>query len=360
MLSPTEVGQVMVRVGIAGLGFMGVTHFKALEQVGDAEVGAVCTRSTKKLAGDWRDVQGNFGDGGSEQDLQAIATYPQYGDLIRDDNLDLIDICLPSPMHADTTVAALEAGKHVLVEKPIALTVKDADRMIAAAKLAGRHLMVAHVLRFAPPWAFVKEAMTSGQFGRLVTLSIRRVICPPKWSRSIADLSVNGGPLIDLHIHDVDFVLHLLGKPKRVVATGWVSDGVVMYVATNYDYGDGPVVHCHGGAVAMAGRPFVDGYEACFEKATVAFAAATEPAGNDPAKRQSQAHELIVYDDDGGVSFPQSDAQDPFVGQLAHAVECVANDQPSTILGADSARQSLAMTFLERESILTGQYVVVT
>jgi predicted dehydrogenase len=354
----------MVRIGIAGIGFMGVTHFKALAQVRGARVGAICTRSEKKLAGDWRDVQGNFGDSGGEQNLEAITAYARYDELIRDQSIDLIDICLPSPMHADTTVAALEAGKHVLVEKPIALTVADADRMIAAAKSAGRQLMVAHVLRFAPPWAFVKEAMTSGRFGLLVTLSIRRVICPPKWSSSIADFAANGGPLIDLHIHDVDFVLHLLGKPRRVVATGRVSDGVVTYVAANYDYGGGsgggPVVHCHGGAVAMAGRPFTDGYEACFEKATVAFATATEPADNDPAKRRSQAHELIVYDADGGVSFPQFDGQDPFVGQLAHAVQCVADDQPSTILGADSARQSLAMTFLERESILCGQYVDVT
>lgn len=346
----------MVGIGIAGIGFMGVTHFKAIAEVADARVAAICTRSEKKRAGDWREVQGNFGEGGGVQDLGSIATYQQFDDLIRDRDIDLIDICLPSPMHAATTIAALEAGKHVLVEKPIALSVEDADRMIAAARSTGRLLMVAHVLRFVPQWAFIRQAM-DGRFGRLLTLSIERIITSPDWSKDVADLKANGGPLIDLHIHDVDFVLHLLGKPKRIASVGRDVDGCVLYVSTQYDYGDGATVTSRGGAVARKGRPFMQAYEACFEEATVTVSTATEPLGNDPARRQSQTHELIVYDAAGRVSFPTLDGPDPFVAQLEHAVQRVSRDEPSTLIGAESAREALALCFLEGEAVRRGQYV---
>jgi predicted dehydrogenase len=346
----------MVGIGIVGIGFMGMTHFKAVVQIAAARVVAICTRSKKKRAGDWRDVQGNFGANGGVQNLEGISTSPRFDDLICDPDIDLIDICLPSAMHASTAIAALEAGKHVLVEKPIALSVKDADRMIAAARSTGRQLMVAHVLRFVPEWVFLKQVM-DGRFGRLLTLNIQRIISLPDWSEGIAGPKVNGGPLIDLHIHDVDFVLHLLGRPKRIASVGREADGCVLYVSTLYDYGDGATVTSRGGAVARKGRPFMQAYEACFEKATVTVSTATEPLGNDPASRHSQTHELIVYGADGQASFPTPEGPDPFIAQLEHAAQCVSRDKPSTLISAESAREALALCFLEGEAIRRGQYM---
>src|SRR5690242_15129554 len=103
----------MVKVGIAGIGFMGVTHFKALQNVKGARVAAICTRDEKKLAGDWRSVQGNFGDAGGTQDLSKVARYRDFDEMLADESLDLIDICLPTPLHRDATIAAVKAGKHV-------------------------------------------------------------------------------------------------------------------------------------------------------------------------------------------------------------------------------------------------------
>jgi len=119
----------MVRVGIAGIGFMGVTHYKALQKVKGAKVTAIFTRDPKKLGGDWTKVKGNFGDSGGVQDLSKVKRYDDLGAMLADPDLDLIDICLPTHLHRDVTLDALKAGRHVLVEKPIALDVRDADRM---------------------------------------------------------------------------------------------------------------------------------------------------------------------------------------------------------------------------------------
>src|SRR5688500_18724828 len=113
----------MVRVGIAGIGFMGVTHFKAYQQVDGAQVTAIFTRDPEKLEGDWSNVRGNFGGAGGVQDLTGVRKYDELDRLLADPEIDLLDLCLPSHLHRDITLKAVEAGKHVLVEKPIALNV---------------------------------------------------------------------------------------------------------------------------------------------------------------------------------------------------------------------------------------------
>src|SRR5688500_13270731 len=113
----------MVRVGIAGIGFMGVTHFKAYQQVEGARVAAIFTRDPAKLQGDWTNVRGNFGEAGGQQDLTGIRGHSDLDALLSDLEIDLLDICLPSHMHREIAVRAMDAGKHVLVEKPIALEV---------------------------------------------------------------------------------------------------------------------------------------------------------------------------------------------------------------------------------------------
>ena len=86
----------MVNIGIVGIGFMGMTHYKAIAQVQGGQVAAIVSRDPKKRAGDWRDIQGNFGDGGGEQDLSGIRCYETLDELLADPEIDLVDICLPT------------------------------------------------------------------------------------------------------------------------------------------------------------------------------------------------------------------------------------------------------------------------
>src|SRR5437660_4062026 len=157
----------MVRIGIVGIGFMGMIHYLAARQLADGRVVALCSRDPRKRAGDWTSIQGNFGPRGTRMDLSGQATYADLDGLLADPHVDLVDLCVPNDEHARLAIRALGAGKHVLVEKPIALTTADADVMVAAAKASGKLLMVGHVLPFFPEFAYAREAIASGRLGRL-------------------------------------------------------------------------------------------------------------------------------------------------------------------------------------------------
>src|SRR6185436_1588496 len=149
-------------------------------------------------------------------------------------------------------IKALQSGKHVLVEKAIALDTKDADAMLDAATKAKRLLMVAHVLPFFPEFAYAAQVIRSGEFGKLLGGHFKRVISKPDWSAEIGDASKTGGPAVDLHIHDTHFIGLVCGVPGHVFATGVVEGGTVTYLTTQYLYGaGGPAVTCSSGAVAM-------------------------------------------------------------------------------------------------------------
>src|SRR4029077_5036468 len=165
----------MIRIGIVGIGFMGMIHYLAAKKLKDARVEAICSRDEKKLAGDWTSIQGNFGPHGEMMDLGGIKKYRNLDDLLGDKDIDLVDICNPTHLHPETAIKALQAGKHVLVEKAIALEPRDADAMVAAAKKARRSLMVAHVFPFFPEFAFAATAVRGGQYGKLLGGHFKRV-----------------------------------------------------------------------------------------------------------------------------------------------------------------------------------------
>src|SRR5262249_3011636 len=153
-------------------------------------------------------------------------------------------------------------GKHVLVEKAIALQPREADAMVQTAKKAGRLLMVAHVLPFFPEFAFAAEVIRAGTYGRMHGGHFKRVISKPDWSAEIGDAAKTGGPAVDLHIHDTHFIGLVCGVPGKVFSNGVSRNGVVEYLTTQYLYAPGgPAVSCSSGAIAQSGRPFVHGYE---------------------------------------------------------------------------------------------------
>src|SRR5205807_8373530 len=129
----------------------------------------------------------------------------------------------PTARHPAGALEALRAGKHVLVEKPIALHTEDADAMVAAARKARKLLMVGHVLPFFPEFAFGRQVIHDKRYGGLLGGHFKRVIAKPDWSAEIADSSQTGGPAVDLHIHDMHFIRLICGMPQQVFATGFVE-----------------------------------------------------------------------------------------------------------------------------------------
>jgi predicted dehydrogenase len=328
---------------------MGMIHYLAAQALRGAKVTAICSRDPKKLAGDWRGIRGNFGPPGTVMDLSGVKKYDRLDALLADPDIDLVDVCNPTELHSATAIAALRAGKHILVEKAIALKPSDADVMIAAARQAGRLLMVAHVLPFMPEFAFAAEAVRSGRHGRLLGGRFKRVISRPDWSSEIADPAKTGGPAIDLHIHDTHFIGLLCGVPARVFSSGLMENGCVQYLTTQYLYGPGgPAVSCSSGAVAQGGRMFVHGYELYLEKATLVYESGTAP--------------LTVYTADGKAEQPQLTAGDATAGftlEIQAAVDAVTSGKEPMLLSGQLARDALVLCYRECDSVRTGAPVTV-
>lgn len=340
----------MIRIGIVGVGFMGRIHFLAAQKLTGARVAAICSRDSKKLAGDWRNTRGNFGPEPGMVDLSGMKAYSDFAAMLRDPDIDLIDVCTVTDQHAAIAAQALQAGKHVLVEKAIALSAADADAMIAEARSAGKLLMVAHVLPFIPEFKFAAEAVRSGKYGALRAAHFKRIIARPDWSADIANAAKTGGPAVDLHIHDTHFIGLIRGVPRQVFSAGTVEGDAVSYLTTSYLYGPGgPAVTCSSGALCMSGRPFVHGYEIYLERATLLF-----DSGGTP---------LTLLTDDGKTTQPTlpggGDPVHAFTDELQAAVDGVKAGKEPDLLSGQLARDALVLCQRECESVKAGKAVAV-
>jgi len=336
----------LIRIGILGIGFMGTTHFMAVRNLANAEVGAICTRDERKLSGDWRHIQGNFGGGGGVQDLTGIRTCTEIDEVLADPEIDLVDVCLPTALHHDVVLRALDAGKHVIVEKPIALGLDEAESMIGKAEEAGRTLMVAHVLKFFPEFAFLKQAIDDGRYGRLLGLHLKRVISKPLWGEHnwFGDYERTGAAGIDLHIHDTDYLRFLFGMPDSVHADGMTSpNGYVLYLNTQYGYDDRDItVSSQCGAISSAA--FEHGYDAYFEEGTLWFNVLSD-------------RPVTLYTPDGGRTEPEIDFPEAFEAQLGYAVDALEDGTEPELVSAAAARDALRICHGEAESVKTGKTV---
>ena len=346
----------MIRIGIVGIGFMGMIHFYAAKRIQNSLVTAIATRNPRKRDGDWSMIQGNFGPRGShDEDLSEVKTYAAIDQLLADPDIDLVDVCLPTDQHVEVTIDALRAGKHVLLEKPIALDVADANRTVEEAEKTGKTLLVAQVLPFFPEFAFARQAVSSGRYGKLVAAHFKRVIAQPNWSKDIASLEKTGGPAIDLHIHDTHFIGLICGVPKAVFARGSVVGEHIRYLTTHYLYDDDRLcVTCASGAVSQAGRAFTHGFEIYLEKATLLYEFAT--LNNEPHLLMP----LTVLTNDGGTERPELGSGDPidaFVAEIQHAVDVVERNAEPAELSAGLARDALTLCRKEEESVKTGKPV---
>ena len=337
-----------IGLGIVGMGFMGLTHLSAAERLRGGRVVAMVTSDPRKARGDFRQVRGNFGGGGGHIDVSRLHVHPTLDALLEDDTVDLVDLCLPSYLHASAATRVLKGGKHVLVEKPIALTTTDANRMMTTATKTGRLLMVGQVLKYFPEFAALEKAIRSAQWGKLLALHLRRSIAKPDWGADswFSDSRKSGGMVVDLHIHDTDFVVYLFGQPKAVTSHGLVRQGSVDVVRTTYHYKkrSAPLVTAEAGWINAPSLIFEHGYDAFFEKATLHFNSSHTPR---PLLYQAnKARELKLS------------ARDGFQNELQEAVMGVREKTVPKGLAPKNAAISLAVCHAEVKSARSGKTVV--
>jgi predicted dehydrogenase len=287
-----------MKIAVLGLGFMGSTHLKAWRQIPGAEIVAVASNDKRRLSGDLTGVGGNLGGAGEKLDFSAVAQYTRADEAVRDPSVDAVDICLPTHLHERIAVLALRCGKHVLVEKPMALDGAAADRMIAEAERHDRVLMAAQVVRFVPAYLAAADILRSTRLGAVRSAIFRRRCAAPGWSAWLADPAQSGGGVFDLLIHDIDFCVHAFGTPEAVTASGYedMPRGVDWIVAQLWYPTIGAVV-ISGGWHHPVAFPFSMEFTIVSDDGTLEYSSAGAPLteyGGD-----GKQHPIDVPDTDG-------------------------------------------------------------
>jgi predicted dehydrogenase len=339
----------MIRVGIIGLGFMGRTHYGIYEKNPEAQVVAIADSDPKRAAGDLSGGWGNVDTGTSASDqlpMDRIKGTTDWRELIAMKDVDVVDVCLPTPTHVEIVTAALETGKHVLCEMPMARSSADARTIADAAARATGFFMPAMCMRFWPEWEWLKRAVAEGHYGRVLSATFRRVgSYPVGWFMHGA---MSGGALLDLHVHDTDFVYHVFGRPKGVFSRGFVGQsGEVDQVFTQYLY-DGtqgghrgtPMVSAEGAWTMSAGFGFTMRYTVAFERATADY---------DLARKDT-----LLLSSNGKTEPVAHASHDGWTGELGYFLECVKTRQKPQRVTADDAVAGLQIVESERRSIESG------
>jgi predicted dehydrogenase len=262
-----------VNVAVVGLGFMGVTHLRAYLALESARVVAVCDPARLPVNGVLRGVEGNIKTTAGDLELgPRVKVCRALEEVLADPEVELVDLCTPTPLHAPQSIAALKAGRHVLCEKPLARTSAAAREILKAAESSRGFLMPAMCMRFWPGWSWLKEAAQARSYGKILAARFRRVSERPGWSRqgTYAGGMDIGGALFDLHIHDSDFVNFLFVRPAGVFSTGVTGPaGSIDHVVTQYVFPGGPVVSAEGGWLLTQG--FNMSFTIHCERATLDF-----------------------------------------------------------------------------------------
>jgi predicted dehydrogenase len=323
-----------MRIGIAGTGTMGEVHAKAWRTVGAELAGFTSLRQAQT-----RDLAQRFG----------VKAYAEYAELV--DDVDVVDICTPTSLHKPMVVEAAAAGKHVVCEKPIALTIEDAQAMIDACAVAGVRFFVGMVVRFFPQYRVAQELVTDGKIGQLGVLRLKRVAYVPmkpadNW---YVDETQSGGMVLDLMIHDFDYSRWLAGEVDRVFARrGRVVSSPAEYLQAIIRFRSGALALIEGG---WANPPGV-------------FRTALDLSGSDGLIEWSSDQALPVQtyfptteSSAKSVGLPVAElSDDPYTAEIRHAYQAIRTSSPFAVTGED-ALEALRIALAARASSLTGRPV---
>jgi predicted dehydrogenase len=335
-----------VNIAVVGLGFMGVTHLRAYQQVQSARIVAVCDAIRLPVNGVLQGVAGNIKKSDDINLGTEVKVFRKLDEVLADPQVALVDLCTPTPLHPEQAIAALKAGKNVLCEKPIARTSASAREILRAEESTAGFLMPAMCMRFWPGWSWLKQAVEEKAYGKVRAAHFRRISEMPGWSKqgTYTAGSDLGGALFDLHIHDTDFVQFLFGRPARVFSTG-VTDptGSINHVVTQYLYPDGPSVCAEGGWLLTKG--FNMGYTIHCERATLDFDLA----------RGAEAMQIIEQGKDP--RFVRYDGPDGYGEEVRYVVECAKLGRRPSIVTTRDGLGALEICEAEEKSLKSEQIV---
>ncbi len=325
----------MKKVAVVGFGFMGMTHSLNIFKNQDLELVAIIDKDIESIEQKLKQPEGNFSTGEIDPDkIQKVNKYHSLTDCIDNEDFDAVHVCVHTDQHYQITKEALQAGKHVLLEKPFSLDINECRELIGLSHEKDLILMVAHVLRFMPPYLKLRSCIEKEEFGNLKFLSMTRFSGVPLWGQWVQKQSSygsSGGALFDLLIHDIDYLNYLFGKPIQIQSKylpGRLS--VHDYISAWWDYPDFKV-KVEGGNTFHSSFPFQAGFMAEFNKASILYST------NDPDYIQVSNHEENER--------IELDLEDGFYNEIDYFKECLVNNSKPEYCTPESALDSIALCY---------------
>ncbi len=326
----------MINVALIGCGTMGRSHAYSYQHIDNADLVAVCDIDKEKAQ--------------RIAEINTSRIYSSLEEMLENENVDMVDICLPTYMHKTYALIAMKAKKHVFCEKPIALNLEDAYEMVRTSEEEGVKFTVGHVVRYFPAYKSAVEAVEKEKIGVPRLIRTTRNQGFPKWSWEgwYLDYEKSGGPIMDLIIHDFDWINHYFGEVDRIfarsfhgevleqdhcIATLRLKNGTIAHVEGSWAYPQGTVFRTTFEIIGTNGQIEYDSLENCGLKKQT----------NDSA----DGHLITSY------LSPIAGAIEPYQSELREFVHCVENDLPVTITG-NEAINALQVALAAIESSKTG------
>ena len=330
----------MLRIGIVGWGFMGKMHFRCYKSDTNVEVTAICDADAKQLQNS-SGVAGNISGAEDDLDLSNIALYSDLSKMLAEEKLDALSIASPTFLHASQTIEALNAGVHVFCEKPMALNSGDCREMTEVAKQSGMILQIGHCIRFWPEYVQAKEIIDSQKYGKVLAATFQRLSLTPTWSwdNCFLDGKRSGGAMLDLHIHDTDYVQYVFGMPKEVFSRGVIGpSGEYDHTVTQYLYGNDCVITAEGGWIMAPGFGLEMSFKIMLEKVTLVYSSAQEPT-------------FRIFPIDGETIIPEIPTGDGYSFEIQHFVDTLSGKTIPSIITPEQSGDSVKIIEAEKESI---------
>ena len=327
-----------VKYGVIGLGWFGEKHLEALAAIPNVELHSLCTRNPARLA----EVAAKFG---------VVKTFTDYTQMLNEPGLEAVSVVTMWDQHAAPTIAALEAGKHVFLEKPMASTVADCDAIVAAANAAHGSFMVGHICRFNPRYAAAKEAIAAGRIGKIISMSARRNL--PAWVGATVLDKI--GPIIGDCVHDTDLMFWFSGS-RAVTA---YAQTVRVHDHTHPDLGQ-VMYRLENGASCILESVW------CLPNSTpFQIDERLEVIGTQGSISIHDTHPNLMIVDKDGARCPDTTYWPTIHGQLrgalrdelAYFANCVATGRKPDVITPEESREAVRACLAAEQSAATGQVV---
>ncbi len=346
----------MIRLAISGLGRMGNMHLSIYEQLVEEgyplKIVAICDVDKYKLEGKSTAIT-NLVSSAAEHKFDEYNHYTSLTEMLEKEKLDVVDVVMPTHLHADAAIEVLNHGIHCFCEKPMSTSVEDCTRMIDAANKAGKNLMIGHCLHFWREYAFLNDCVKDKTYGDVLGGYFWRGgwqdhVANPSWNNWILKRECGGGAIFDQHVHDVEAINWIFGTPKAVSSLGKTNptetylgllpdDGKTYNIVnTNYIYEDNKVITALDDT-AYIGYPFGYGFRVNLERATIAY----------------ENGKLTVYTADGNGVEPDLSSygnKNAYYNEFKYYLDCVSAGVKPTKLPPETSREAIHLTLCEVDS----------